>query len=389
MDNDAIPVLHLVNLLGGIGGAEGQFVERVRSADRLRWRHLVAALERRGDPEELVRLGIRPREFRLAGSFVHPATAATILRLAAWMWRERVRLVHAQDFYTNLLAVPAARLAGARVIASRLDLAHWHGPRRRQALRLATRLADRVQVNAAAIRRQLVEEEGIAPERIEVVYNGIDLARFDRRARDPLEAPLPLPEGARAAAIVANLHPVKGQEDAIEALARLGDRARDLHLLLVGEGERRPLLASLARRLGLAGRVHLLGHRRDVPAILARCELLISSSHAEGLSNAVIEGMASRLPVVATAVGGSPELIVDGERGLLVPPRSPQALAMAVQRLLADQGLRRRLGGAARTWVERELPIEAMARRFERLYEETLAGGPAGPASGRPLRAAG
>lgn len=385
--NGTTPILHFVNILG-IGGAEGQFVERVRSTDFRRWRPLVAAQKKSGPHlAEFQRLGLEPKEFPLAGSFAHPATLATVARLAAWMRLQGVRLVHAQDFYTNLIAVPAARLAGAKVIVSRLDLAHWHGPRRRKALALATKLADRVQVNAFAIRRQLIEEERIAPEKIEVVLNGIDLDRFDRRQKQPLAAQLPVPEGARLVTVVANLHPVKGQHDVVEALAQLAGRFPDVHLLCVGEGERREPILERARELGVADRVHLAGHRTDIPAILARTEILVSSSYAEGLSNSVIEGMAARLPVIATAVGGSPELVADGERGLLVPPRSPSRVAEALARLLDDAQLRERLGGAARRYVEGNLEIGTMARHFDRLYEATLAGAPVQRPTNEPLRA--
>src|SRR5690606_7280372 len=151
------------------------------------------------------------------------------------------------------------------------------------------------------------------------------------------------------------------QEDVVAALAEIAGRFPDVHLLLVGEGERRPSIAARAEELGVAHRVHLLGHRTDVPAILAHCEVLISSSYAEGLSNSVIEGMAARLPVVATAVGGTPELVVDGERGLLVPPRAPARIARALAALLEDGALRARLGGAARRFVEEHLEIGGMA----------------------------
>lgn len=370
------PVLHFVNILG-IGGAEGQFVERVRSTDFRRFRPLVAALKRDGPHlSEFQRLGLEPKEFPLPGSFAHPFTAGTILALAAWMKKEKVRLVHAQDFYTNLLAVPAARLVGARVIVSRLDLAHWHGPRRRQVLSWATRLADRVQVNALAIKRQLIAEERIAPDKIELVHNGIDLSRFDRRQKQPLGGELPVPEGARIIAVVANLHPIKGQEDVVTALSLLrGEPSfEDVHLVLVGDGERRGPIADQAQKLGLADRVHFLGHRTDIPAILSRVDVLISSSRAEGLSNSVIEGMAGRLPVIATAVGGNPELILDGERGLLVPPLAPERMAEALKLLLTDASLCRRLGVEARRYVEANLAIGQMAKHFDELYEAVLHG---------------
>lgn len=365
-------ILHLVNILG-IGGAEGQFVERIRWLDPRRHRSVVATLRRVGpNLATLSSLGIEPREIPLGPSLAHPETAKAVGRIVSLCREVGASLIHSQDFYTNLLAAPAAAVAGVGLVLSRLDLAHWHGRHRRMALSLATKMADRVQVNAWAIHRQLVREEGIPPRRITVIENGIDLARFDRRMGEPLRAELPLPPGAKAMVIVANLHPVKGQEDAIDAFAHIASRFPDVHLLLVGEGDRREILLARSRARRLEKRVHFLGHRLDVPAILARAEVLISSSHAEGLSNSVIEGMAAGLGVVATRVGGNPELIRDGASGFLVSPYAPARMAEAMERLLRDEALRREMGREARATVEARFPIDLMARKFEGCYDAVL-----------------
>ena len=365
-------ILHLVNILG-IGGAEGQFVERLRWLDPRRHRSVVATLRCQGpNLNTLTAIGLRPHEIPLGPSLAHPATLRAVRDIAELVEKENIALIHAQDFYTNLVAAPAAMLSGRKLVVSRLDLAHWHGPRRRAALRWVCHVADRIWVNAWAIERKLVEEEHIAPEKIRVIENGIDLQRFDRRRKETLERELPVPPGARVAVIVANFHPVKGQEDAIDALGYLGSRATDLHLLLVGEGERREALEARVRARRLQNRVHFLGHRLDVPAILDRADILISSSRAEGLSNSIIEGMAAGLGIVATAVGGTPELIRDGESGYLVPPHAPQAMAVRLGALLDDPERLRAFGRAAREMVESRLAIELMARRFERLYDEVL-----------------
>lgn len=365
-------ILHLVNILG-IGGAEGQFVERMRWLDPRKHRSVVATLRRVGpNLATLSAIGMDPWEIPLGPSLAHPRTAQVVAEIVRLVEREKIALIHAQDFYTALVATPAARIAGVKLVLSRLDLAHWHGPRRRAALRMACRAADRIWVNAWAIERQLAREEGIDPRKIRVIENGIDLERFDQKLREGLAAELPVPPNARVAVIVANLHPIKGQEDAIDALGFLGSRFSDLHLLLVGEGERLEPLRERARARRLQRRVHFLGHRMDVPAILDRADVLISSSHAEGLSNSIIEGMAARRGIVATAVGGTPELIRDGESGFLVPPHAPSVMAERLGALLSDSELRARFGEEARQTVEARFPIELMARRFENLYDEVL-----------------
>jgi glycosyltransferase involved in cell wall biosynthesis len=168
-------------------------------------------------------------------------------------------------------------------------------------------------------------------------------------------------------------HPVKGQGDLLQALKETLRTFPEARLVLVGEGVRRPLLEREARRLGLADKVHFLGHRRDVPAILAGAVAGISSSHAEGISNAILEAMAMRLPVVATAVGGTPEIVKDGETGFLVPPGAPAALARGMVDVLEDQARRRRMGEAGRRLVEREFGLGQMRLSYDALYDDLTA----------------
>jgi len=168
-------------------------------------------------------------------------------------------------------------------------------------------------------------------------------------------------------------HPVKGQSDLLVAMREVLREAPDARVAFVGDGVRRPLLERLARQLGIADRTHFLGFRRDGAAILARSTLSVSASHAEGISNAILEAMALRLPMVATAVGGSPELVRDGVSGFLVPPRSPAGLARRIVALLGEAALARRMGEAGRAVVEREFGVGQMRRRYEAVYEAVVA----------------
>ncbi|GEJ56287.1 glycosyltransferase [Anaeromyxobacter diazotrophicus] len=355
-----------------VGGQERQALLHLATLDRARWEPVVRCLKLEGPHlADLAQLGIAPRSLEVRKT-LRPGTLAKVARLAAELRAERVALVHAQDFYTDLLGSLAARLAGVPVVVTRVDLMHHLDAGRRVALRLASRLADRVLVNALAI-RDLCLAEGVAPERIALVRNGLDLAEFDRAARGPgPRAGPPAPEVIQ----VANMHhPVKGQEDLLRAFREVAREVPAARLVLVGDGARRPLLEALARDLGLAGRVEFAGQRRDVPALLARAAVAVSASHAEGLSNAILEALAARRPLVATAVGGTPEVIRDGESGLLVPPRAPAALAERVVRLLRDPALARRLGEAGRAVVEREHAVDVMRRSYDALYRGLLGEG--------------
>jgi glycosyltransferase involved in cell wall biosynthesis len=358
-----------------IGGTEVQVLELLRGLPS-RYQLQVSVLEDAGPlSSKLRQLGYVPEEFPLTGSLKRPNTAWQILRMAHWFRRNRTELVHVHDFYSTMLVVPAAKLAGVKVIVGRLDLAHWLDRTQYTALAQLTRLADHVIANAEAIRRMLVDKEGLPPSRVSVIHNGLDLPRFDQRVREGLHGPLPETGGAPVVAHVANMnHPVKRQEDVLEALALLKRDGLTLHAFLVGDGPRRPELERKAREMGVSDRAHFLGRRQDVPAIYSRVNLGVLCSTAEGMSNAVMEGMAAGLPMVVTAVGGSPDLIVDGERGRVVQPERPAELAHAFRWMLDHPKQARDMGAAARGFVRRELSLERLVERHDALYQQVAWG---------------
>ena len=380
---EPVPVLQIVNQFA-IGGAEGQFVARVR-AHPAGFRPVVACVHKKGpNLTALEEMGLPVEEFGLQGSLARLNTGHQILRLAAFIARERVKLVHANDFYANLLAVPAARLSGARVIASRFDLGHWYSRAHHVLEAIASRGADAVYTNAEAVRDMCVDQEGIPAERVFVVHNGLDLAEFDRISRLPLQGEVPqLAIGADGKSVrptvmvAANLYPVKGHLDLVEAVEIVRRTVPEVLVLCAGEGPMREVLEQQISARGMRDSFVLLGHRLDVPALLKLVHVGCLPSHAEGLSNAAIESMAASLPVVATAVGGNVELVTEaGVRasGHLVAPHKPAALAERLAGLLRDPARCAALGAAGRSRVETDLTLAAMSRKTGELYEHVLAG---------------
>lgn len=371
----AVPVLHLVDRFW-IGGSERQFVERLR-------RHpagfspVVACLELSGAMLEQVReLGHLPLVFPLGGSLLRANTGLQVIRIARLIRERGIKIVHSTDFKTNLLGLAAARLAGARSIVSRVDLGHlrigfgkWH----REAEKLNARHADVVVANAEAVRRVCIEEEGCDPSRVVVVKNGIDLPRFDAAVAAGLQAPLPVPEDAKVVAIIGNLWPVKGHRTLVEALGLLKGELPGWRFVCAGDGPERPWIEQRIQELGLSDRLFLLGHRLDVPAVLARAHAAALCSSAEGLSNALMEAMAARLPIVATRVGGNPELVRDGYNGFLVPYGDAAALAARFRELLSGPAeLRAEMGRRGRAQIEAELTLEHLADGHAALYRKAL-----------------
>lgn len=356
-----------------LGGTEGQALALAQgllgafdvhlAALKLEGAHLPAAKA----------LGFLPKAFPLAESFVSPRTPWQVARLACWLRARGIDLVHAHDFYTSLLAVPAARMAGIRVVLSRLDLLHWQSRGQKLALRAASRAADHLIANAEAIERQILREERFPRDRISVIHNGIDLERFDARARAAPEAPLPSADGAVVIAHVANMnHAVKAQELLIEVFSWLAPRHPEARLWLIGDGPRRAILERLSADLGLTREIAFLGRRSDVPAILRRCQIGVLASRAEGLSNAIIESMAAGLPMVVTDAGGNAELVANEERGFVVPVDSRLLFAARLEALIGAPELRAAMGRRARQFVERELGIGRLVARHAAVYRQVL-----------------
>ena len=355
-----------------LGGQERQTVLHLATIDRDRWEPVVACLRREGEHlDDLARLGIHPESLGIE-KLLAVRTLWRVLRLALRIRAEGIALVHASDFYTDLIGVAAARAAGVPSVVTRVDLGHALRPAQQEALAAVSRAATRVLVNACCIGDRC-QAEGVARDRIALVRNGIDLERFDAEAA-PRPAGLdPWPTGPTVIQVANMHHPVKGQDDLLRAMQEVVRMVPGAELLLVGDGQRRASLEAMARDMGLGARCRFLGYRRDVPALLARATVEVSASHAEGLSNALLEAMAARRPVVATAVGGTPELVRDGESGFLVAAGAPGEVAARVRQLLLSPGLARRMGEAGRARVARELGVEAMRRSYEAMYEGALA----------------
>jgi glycosyltransferase involved in cell wall biosynthesis len=380
---EIIGVLQVVDCLN-VGGTERQLFELLRRLDRRRFAPQVACFKSGELHPHLCRLGLRPTLFPLRGTLAQPNTAYQIARMALLCKRTNIRLVHAHDFYSNVIAVAAAGLAGIRCIVSRRDLAHWLGPTQRRALRLACRLADAIVANAGAVAEQTERELAVDAHKLHVVPNGIDVARFDVEALRAPAPPLPPGDVARPRVLmVGSMHlPDKGHADLLDAAALLKRRGITPQWLLVSDGALRPQLEHRARALGLAGDVVFLGRRDDVPGILARCDLVVHPSWSEGFPNAVLEAMCAARPVVATRVGGIPEVMRAGVHGLLVEPHRPAALARAIERLLGNPLAGHVMGLRGRARVEAEYSLDKMCATIERLYQSLAGPAPAALAAG-------
>lgn len=297
--------------------------------------------------------------------------AAALARLLSG---RQVDLLHTHvHVAANVLGRLAARRARAAV------LSHLHIENHFRSSRLAraplvvlddvtARLCARI-VAVSDATRGAFERQGFPADRMETVHNGVDVAALSAAPPAGLRAELGLPADAVVFAHVGRLAPVKGQRELLEALPRF--RGSGLHAVFLGRDvEREGAYARELERLAEGLDAHFVGFRADAASALREVDALVLPSWIEGLPIVVLEAMAHGKPVVATAVGGTPEAVVDGETGLLVPPRNVSALETALARLIDDEELRRRLGEAGRERVGTHFRATAMTARILEIYDE-------------------
>lgn len=352
-------LLRIVHVSRGLdtGGQERLLVEFARHADRSRFHlHFLSlsppgvladALTNLGWPVTAIVSpeGLRPR---------------LILKLARFFRRERFDIVHTHDDRPLIYGAPAARLAGV----GRLLHTHHHGPmpnvgpRQLLLVRLASHFTGRFVCVSNDSARYMVRN-GVPKRKIVVLRNGIDLERFPYQGPDP----------AGPAVCVARLSPEKDIANLLRAAALLVSRSPDFRLEIAGDGPLRDDLHRLAAELNLGPTVCFLGEVRDIPPLLARARLFVLPSQTEGISLTILEAMARGLPVIASRVGGNPEVVLPDETGFMPLAKDPAALAAGLEKVWTDPSLGHRFGAAGRRRVEEHFDVRRMVRRYERLYD--------------------
>jgi glycosyltransferase involved in cell wall biosynthesis len=346
------------------GGTEGQLLHLVRRLDRSRFAPTVFCLQDAGKglPDTKV-LGLHLSP--------NPLTLLKVWSFARRLRRQDYDIVQTHFRDSNIVGVFAAWLAGVPVIIStRRGVPYWKSPRDLSVLRWLNGRVTWFIANSRTTRDRFSREEGFDAARVDVIYNGLEARRFrglssERRAQ--LRAELDLEPDDIVIGIVANLRPVKGISDFLEAAGLVAgefDRAR---FVLVGQGEDEQDLRELASRLGIGDRVRFAGARSDVPELLQSFDVGVLTSHSESFSNSVLEYLAAGLPVVVTDVGGVREAIEDGREGFIVPPKAPDQLAERLRRLVAHPG-------GPRAWsqargLDSKFDLETMVAGHEQLYE--------------------
>jgi sugar transferase (PEP-CTERM/EpsH1 system associated) len=361
-----IVVAHVVHSLN-VGGLENGLVNLV-SAGQPGFRHAIVCLTTEGPLRARVPAGVEVSALGKRPGHDLPAFARLVGRLRAL----RPDIVHCRNWAT-FDAVPAARLAGVPVVIHGehgREVSDPHGCNRRRNLLRKTLgpLVTRFVTVSRDLNDWLVTVVGIPSAKVLTICNGVDTARFGAGDAVAARAALALPLDRPVIGTVGRLDPVKDQAGLIEAFARVRrDHPRAL-LVIAGDGPCRPQLEALVATLGLGSDVRLLGERKDVPQVLQAMDVFVLPSIAEGISNTVLEAMATGLPVVATRVGGNPELVEDGVSGVLVRPGDRETLAAAIAGYLADPALRTAHGDGSRRLAVSRFGLGTMCAAYADLY---------------------
>lgn len=375
-------MLFLIDRLTRIGGAERFARELAVRLDRERFERTVCVTRWSNEELRSPSRASSCEPLRQAGVELIGLGRSSAHELRPWrqllsVLRERpIDILHTHMFGSNAWGSVLGTIARTPVLVAHEQTWSYQGQPLRRLLdgKLIGRRVDAFICVSAEDRRRMIEVEGIDPAKIVLVPNAIPTPSADspRSLRDELE----IAEGDPVIGTVCVLRPQKALDVLLRAGALLRDRVPRLRILIAGDGSERQRLEALASESGLDRTVSFLGLRADVPELLSTFDVAVSSSDFEGTPLAVMEYMAAGLPIVATRVGGVPELLEHGVHGLLVDPRDPEALADSIAELLGDRATAIELGGRARDRQRREFDIDVAVQRVERLYEQLYADSP-------------
>lgn len=317
------------------------------------------------------------RRAREAGILFYPLRTEKALlplevpKLAVWLRRNRVEVVNTHSSNDGWLAGLAARVAGRPMLIRSRHIEVDYPNRFLSGVAFRT-LPHHVVTTSARIANRLVEELGVPAHRVTCISTGVDLERFQINEPGTLRQELGLGSEVALVGMISVLRSWKGHATFLDAAAEIMQSSRaPVHFVIAGDGPGRDELAQKVAQAPWKDHVTLLGHRADVPQVLASLDVLVLPSFAhEGIPQIILQAQAMGRAVVATTVGGIPEVVEDGVTGLLVPPRNPGALGQKILLLLQDSGMRERVGRAAREGIERHHTVDAMGERLLRLYQD-------------------
>lgn len=371
-----IRILFIIDKLAP-AGTQTNLLEIIRLLDRTRFTPYLVALSEGGElANEFERAGCPPVILNVKMAYGISGWRA-VRYLMDLIRSEKIDLIQTHFLKAELLGLTAAKITGLQTIyTTRRDEGFWRSARQLSINRMLNPHFAGILVNSEAVRRAVMRDEQVSPEKIHLIYNGIDTSKFfaSNEIRKNIRKKFGFADSDIIVGVIANMrHVVKGHSYLIEAAPQVLRHRPDTKFLLIGEGDLKPSLEDLARKLEVRHAVLFAGSRRDTNALINAFDIACLPSLSEGFSNSLVEYMAVRKPVVATAVGGNPESCTNETAGLLVPASNSDALAAAILRLAENEPLRRSMGENGRQEVMNRFTVEKMAGEYMEFYETAVA----------------
>jgi len=352
-----------------MGGAETLLSRIASGLDQRRFRSIIGLFDPGWLDDRCKALGLPTSVVPMQGQWDY----RWIIQCCKLVRQQNVSLIHAHEFRANAFGALVARLCGIPLVGTVHGKNYYPDyAKRRMAYRWVSRAARMVAVSHD-LRFFLEERIGIARDRITVIHNGVDM--IENRSLEQvrrLRSEFGFDQDEFVIGIVGSLYPVKGHACLFHALRTVVAHRPNARLLVIGQGELEQTLKQMVSELEIEKAVSFLGLRNDVSRILPLLDLFVLPSLSEGLSIALLEAMSAGIPVVASKVGGNPEVIVSGETGYLIPPQRPEVLASRIIGLMRDPDSARLLGERGRERVDREFSTARMLEQYQDLYDFCL-----------------
>jgi sugar transferase (PEP-CTERM/EpsH1 system associated) len=362
--------MHLVYSLDP-GGLENVVVNLVNMLSRNRFKPYICCFEPGGILKHRVEDDVEIIELKK----IHRHEFSLCFRLRALFRAKDIHIVHTHNWGTCCDGIIGAKLARIPIVIHQEHgtFVDTVGAKKRRIIgeRIVLRYVDQVITPSEDLKKKMVKILKLPDESIKVILNGVDMKKFspslEKRKKKRKE--LNISDDEMVVGTVGRLEPVKNQKMLLEVIPDIVMRFPNVKVLLVGDGVLKKELIDIAETLRIKDKVMFLGVRADVPEILTAIDVFILPSLTEGISIAILEAMACGLPVIATDVGGNPEIVIHEHTGMLVPLSKPEALSHALKVLLGDVNIRVKYGDNARKMVEEKLSLQKMVREYEEVYE--------------------